>query len=81
MPVSRGRGSSRQSYHDVFRRGPMRPKLLGTVALLFACVLIGWVASARININEFSLHHFYKNRLVRCYLGASRTGLRGIQTA
>jgi hypothetical protein len=28
-------------------------------------------ASWRININEFSLHHFYKNRLVRCYLGAS----------
>ena len=24
----------------------------------------------RFNINEFSLHHFYKNRLVRCYLGA-----------
>ena len=25
----------------------------------------------RIDVNEFSLHHFYKNRLVRCYLGAS----------
>ncbi len=25
----------------------------------------------RININEFSMHYFYKNRLVRCYLGAS----------
>ncbi len=24
----------------------------------------------RVNINEFSMHHFYKNRLVRCYLGA-----------
>ena len=23
----------------------------------------------RFNINEFSMHHFYKNRLVRCYLG------------
>jgi hypothetical protein len=30
------------------------------------------VLSSRININEFSLHHFYKNRLVRCYMGASR---------
>lgn len=26
----------------------------------------------RVNINEFSMNHFYKNRLVRCYLGASR---------
>ena len=31
-------------------------------------VLFSW----RVNINEFSIHHFYKNRLVRCYLGASR---------
>jgi hypothetical protein len=32
--------------------------------------------STRININEFSLNHFYKNRLVRCYLGASNVALR-----
>jgi hypothetical protein len=31
-------------------------------------LLFSW----RVNINEFSIHHFYKNRLVRCYLGASR---------
>ena len=29
------------------------------------------VLSVRVNINEFSMHHFYKNRLVRCFLGAS----------
>lgn len=34
-------------------------------------VVVALVTSARVNINEFSLHHFYKNRLVRCYLGAS----------
>ena len=28
----------------------------------------------RVDVNEFSLHHLYKNRLVRCYLGASRQG-------
>jgi hypothetical protein len=32
----------------------------------------GLVLSWRVDINEFSMHHFYKNRLVRCYLGASR---------
>ena len=41
------------------------------VLLLFCGVLVT-VLPLRININEFSLHHFYKNRLVRCYLGASR---------
>jgi hypothetical protein len=30
-----------------------------------------WVLSWRIDINEFSMHHLYRNRLVRCYLGAS----------
>jgi hypothetical protein len=33
-----------------------------------ATLLMSW----RVDINEFSMHHFYKNRLVRCYLGASR---------
>jgi hypothetical protein len=50
---------------------------LGVAFLLFGgFVAIGLVAGSRVNINEFSLHHFYKNRLVRCYLGASRSGLR-----
>jgi patatin-like phospholipase len=39
--------------------------------LLAALCVIFVVMSFRININEFSLHHFYKNRLVRCFLGAS----------
>jgi hypothetical protein len=41
------------------------------VLFLGVCVGVAWVASWRININEFSMHHMYKNRLVRCYLGAS----------
>src|ERR1039458_8035544 len=40
--------------------------------LLAACGVIIAILPLRININEFSMHHFYKNRLVRCYLGASR---------
>jgi hypothetical protein len=35
-------------------------------------VLVFFLFSPRFNINEFSLHHFYKNRLVRCYMGAGR---------
>jgi hypothetical protein len=33
---------------------------------------IGAIASKNVNINRFSLHAVYRNRLVRCYLGASR---------
>jgi hypothetical protein len=37
------------------------------------CAAVGLLFSSRVDINEFSIHHFYKNRLVRCYLGASRS--------
>ncbi len=46
------------------------------LALFLAAAVIGIVLSLRVNINEFSLHYFYKNRLVRCYLGASNTRSR-----
>jgi hypothetical protein len=34
-------------------------------------VLIMTILSFTVDVNEFSMHHFYRNRLVRCYLGAS----------
>jgi len=37
--------------------------------LFFGAVAVFYILSSRVNINEFSMHHFYKNRLVRCYLG------------
>jgi glycerophosphoryl diester phosphodiesterase len=40
------------------------------------CAAVGLLFSSRVDINEFSIHHFYKNRLVRCYLGASRANDR-----
>jgi hypothetical protein len=41
--------------------------------LLVACALLvlSYLMSLRVNVNEFSMNYFYKNRLVRCYLGAS----------
>jgi len=44
----------------------------GLFDLWLAGIAVTLLMSWRIDINEFSLHHFYKNRLVRCYLGASR---------
>jgi len=40
--------------------------------VLGALLLIGLVLSWRIEINVFGLNQFYRNRLVRCYLGATR---------
>jgi hypothetical protein len=41
-----------------------------TAVLWMAGFILAFLLSLRFNINEFSMHHFYKNRLVRCYLGA-----------
>lgn len=38
---------------------------------LLIVVIVGLGASARININRFSLHALYRNRLIRAFLGAS----------
>ncbi len=42
---------------------------LGLGALLFA---LAYGLARRVGVNEFSMHHFYRNRLVRAYLGATR---------
>lgn len=53
------------------------PNRTGTViGLAILSAVICLVSSSRFNINEFSLHHFYKNRLVRAYLGASNNRSR-----
>lgn len=35
------------------------------------CASASFLLSRRVDINEFSMHLLYRNRLVRCYLGAS----------
>jgi len=46
----------------------------GSVWVAFAVVLAtGFVLTWRLDINIFSLSEFYRSRLVRCYLGATRT--------
>jgi hypothetical protein len=47
--------------------GSLAPLYLA-LFLAGVCLLLAW----RVDVNEFSMHNFYKNRLVRCYLGASR---------
>jgi hypothetical protein len=46
--------------------------LIVSAIVLGACTVALAIMTWRIDINEFSLNAFYRNRLVRCYLGASR---------
>jgi hypothetical protein len=41
-----------------------------------SCTLLSWLLGWVVNVNRFSLHGFYRNRLVRAYLGASNTHRR-----
>ncbi|QBR01537.1 patatin-like phospholipase family protein [Paraburkholderia pallida] len=43
-----------------------------SVFILLLCGTILLIFGIRVDVNKFSLHNLYKNRLVRCYLGASR---------
>ncbi|MFZ2649312.1 MAG: patatin-like phospholipase family protein [Burkholderiaceae bacterium] len=45
------------------------PMLLAT--LLAALLAVAWIMARYININSFSLHGMYRDRLIRAYLGAS----------
>jgi hypothetical protein len=49
----------------------------GVGALLTATVIlavIGYIGSTLVNINRFSLHGLYRNRLIRAFLGATHIG-------
>lgn len=43
--------------------------LAAAAGLCLGALFLAW----RVDVNEFSMHHFYRNRLVRAYLGASRS--------
>jgi hypothetical protein len=51
-------------------------ELLITLGLLSVASVLIWYLPRRVDINEFSMQHFYKNRLVRCYLGATKGAAR-----
>jgi hypothetical protein len=55
------------TYWDVRESTTVLPVLGVGALLVLAALALSW----RVDVNEFSLHHFYRNRLVRCYLGAS----------
>ncbi len=42
------------------------------IGIIAFCFLVSLLLSMQVGVNEFSMHHFYRNRLVRAYLGATR---------
>ena len=61
------------SSHPAWQWNLMNEAQLGsTLLVLAATVLALLLLAARVDINEFSLNAFYRSRLVRCYLGATR---------
>jgi Patatin-like phospholipase len=55
------------------------PFLSFSVYVLAGSAVALTILAARVDVNEFSLNAFYRSRLVRCYLGASRYTKRGGQ--
>jgi hypothetical protein len=51
--------------------GAVPPYELSLVLMCAVTGMLAWLLSWRVDLNEFSLHALYRNRLVRCYLGAS----------
>ncbi|MGH7518279.1 MAG: patatin-like phospholipase family protein [Gemmatimonadales bacterium] len=51
---------------------PVAPEdLLICLAVLLGFLVVGFAMGFTVNVNRFSLHGLYRNRLVRAYLGAS----------
>ena len=57
-------------------KGVDRWLLSGVFPLLSLLIVAGGLLAWRVDVNLFSMHYFYRNRLVRCYLGAARQGQR-----
>ncbi|MQA90740.1 MAG: hypothetical protein GEU90_10955 [Gemmatimonas sp.] len=68
-----GRPQILEMQPDLLRSGfiPARADVLFFLLCPLGLVLIASVMGWAVNVNRFSLHGFYRNRLVRAYIGAS----------
>lgn len=56
---------------------PISDACVVTAGFIALTLFLSW----RVGVNEFSLHYFYRNRLVRAYLGATRGRVERSKTA
>jgi len=61
---------------DSLATGSTLWRLPPSVTLCVALVMLACVASWRLDVNTFSIQNLYRNRLVRCYLGAANHAKR-----
>jgi hypothetical protein len=57
---------------EEYRSRIINTPLCGFLLFLVGIAVLGLLAGIFVNINKFSLHGMYRNRLIRAYLGASR---------
>ena len=53
-----------------------RPDIFWVAVFCVGSFIAATALAARVDVNLFSIYHFYRQRLVRCYLGASRCKYR-----
>jgi len=70
-PCEKAEGIGFQSLLDEHLGTFRRTRGWAVCLVLLACLVAMLLLSVRLDINEFSMHWFYRNRLARCYLGAS----------
>jgi hypothetical protein len=63
--------SRREIFHCHTQRMWTGTRTAATLGLLGLLAVLSLILSWRVDINEFSMHLFYRNRLIRAYLGAS----------
>lgn len=60
---------------------PNPPGQAQILFLILVSALFAYLLARQIGVNEFSMHHFYRNRLVRAFLGATRRSTDRQRTA
>ncbi len=60
-----------RTFHDIASIPMWHFSTSPDILALVACIVVTLGLSWRVDINHFSLNVFYRDRLVRCYLGAS----------
>lgn len=71
--------ASIQDFARVYLAAMNQVAIQTVLAVTLGCLTLAMLLSWRVDINLFSLYYFYRNRLVRCYLGASRQPKRNPQ--
>lgn len=68
-------------WDELIRRDVLPYSLDRILIVIFLALTVCIVSSVFVNINKFSLHAMYRDRLIRAFLGASRAAFPWIMTA